>query len=231
MALTPLIHITAAYSNAVLVAVMPHVNDFAKKLDLPIQLPITQEAVSRFVVTPQKGFVGGSLWLTNDYQFIFNNGCVNSFKSIKGNPFLTDDPAKDWPEYLGKDNMTTNDAIEFARASLRKLGYSPETLHADEIPFSMEGPYDLREGHFPYCQIQWRRDATTIEDMKEAASLSFQIDMQKKVLVGMTILSRKIWQTNPVIDVVTETEGEYKQRQEGSKKVINTGKPDSFKEQ
>ena len=41
MPITALIHITSAYSNAVLVAIMPHVNDFAKKMDLPIPLPIT----------------------------------------------------------------------------------------------------------------------------------------------------------------------------------------------
>lgn len=228
MPLTPLIHITAAYSNAVLVAVMPHVNDFAKKLDLPIQLPITQAAVSKFVVTPQKGFVGGFLWLTNDYQFAFNNGYVNSFKLLKGNPFITDDPAQDWPHYFGKGNMTTNEAIEFARESLRKLGYEPKTFHADEPPYSLEGSSDLRGGHFPYCQIKWEREATNVEDMKEAANLTFQIDMQKKTLIGMTIFSRKAWQTNPVVDVVAETEGEYRQHQEGNKKSINTGKPDLF---
>ena len=36
-----IIRITADYSNAVLVAVLPYVSDFAQKLDLPVPHPIT----------------------------------------------------------------------------------------------------------------------------------------------------------------------------------------------
>jgi hypothetical protein len=225
MPLTPLIHITAAYSNAVLVAILPHVNDFAKKMDLPIPLPITTNQVKRFNVARMKGEIGGGLWLTNHYQFVFADGCVSSFKSLEGNPFLSQDPAQDWPHYLGKDNMTTNDAIEMARGTLRKLGYDPKALHADTAPFSVEGSYDLREGHFPYCQIRWDKEAQTEKEKEDAAYLVFQINMEDKTIVGMTIIGRKIWQTNPVVDVVTETEGEYRQRTQGKKQSINTNAP------
>jgi hypothetical protein len=33
--------ITVSYSNAVLVAIMPHISNFAKALDLPIPQPVT----------------------------------------------------------------------------------------------------------------------------------------------------------------------------------------------
>jgi hypothetical protein len=82
MPITALIHITSAYSNAVLVAILPHVNDFAKKLDLPIPLPITTSQVLRFNVGRMQDFVGGGLWLTNHYQFVFDDGYVDSFTRL-----------------------------------------------------------------------------------------------------------------------------------------------------
>ena len=55
-----LIHMTAAYSNAVLVAILPHVSDFAKKLDLPIPQPITATQVLKSRPSPYQGRVEAS---------------------------------------------------------------------------------------------------------------------------------------------------------------------------
>jgi hypothetical protein len=222
-------HVTAAYSNAVLIAVLPHINDFATKLDLPIALPITANQVAHFNVNPMQGFVGGGLWLTNHYQFVFNNGCVNSFKIFTNNPWLTEDPANDWPHYVGKINMTTNDAIAFARGELVKLGYDPAILHCDMEPTSFEGGCNLKIGPFPYCQIEWRRDPVTIEDKTNAAYVTVQINMEAKTLLGLSIISRRIWQPDPKIDVVpgTETEIEYLKRNP-VKMFINTNPMNTF---
>lgn len=229
MPITALIHITSAYSNAVLVAIMPHVNDFAKKIELPIPLPITSSQVSRFNPNPLQGFVGGGLWLTNQYQFVFNNGYVCGFTHLEGNPFLTEDPAKDWPHYIGKENINTNEAVELARSTLSKLGYDIQTLHADVAPNSIEGSYDLKEGHFPYCQIKWTTKAETPEEMKDFSSLTFQINMVSKSIMGMSIISRKLWQPNPQIDVQPELESDYRSRIQSHTNVpalnLNTGKP------
>ena len=44
-----LLHMTLAYSNAVLMVVMTNVSDFAKRLDLPISQPVTTAQVQKFV--------------------------------------------------------------------------------------------------------------------------------------------------------------------------------------
>src|SRR6202012_2002602 len=101
MPLPKLLHITVAYSHAVLVAILPYISDFAKKLDLPIPQPITTNQVARFNPSNLKGFIGGGLWLTNHYLFNYNNGCVESFRCLDDNPFFdnSDEPAKTWPHY------------------------------------------------------------------------------------------------------------------------------------
>jgi len=219
-----IIHVTAAYSNAVLVAILPHVNDFTKKIDLPISLPITVNQVEHFNPSRIQGSIGGGLWLTNGVEFVFDNGYVCNFKFLTNNPWLSDDPAKDWPHYLGKESMTTNDAIDYARSTLVKLGYNPTELHADIPPISVEGPYDLREGRFPYCQIKWLKEAQTEGDTNGSAMVQFQFNMVDKTLLGMTVISRKLWQPSPKIDVVPETEHDY-QRRVPAKMFINTNAP------
>jgi hypothetical protein len=224
MPLTQLIHITAAYSNAVLVAVLPHVNDYAKKLDLPIPLPITQSEVAKFNVGHLQGFVEGSLWLTNHYQFFFGDGYVVWFKVFTNNPWLSDDPANEWPSYVGKINMTTNDAVAFARGELVKLGYDPAILHCDREPTSFEGGCNLNYGPFPYCQIEWRNEPLTIEDKTNAAYVTVQINMKDKSLLGLSVISPRVWKQNPKIDVVPELESDYKKRTRGTM-IINTNAP------
>jgi len=120
-----LIHMTATYSNALLVAILPHVSDFAKKLDLPVIQPITTEQVARFAPNRYKGHVGGGIWLTNGYWFLFTQRCVDSFRS-PANWFFEQDPAANSKDYLGQTRMTTNEIVAFAREALLKLGYPPK---------------------------------------------------------------------------------------------------------
>jgi len=230
MLITPLIHITAAYSNAVLIAILPHVSNFAKKLDLPIPQPITASQVAHFNANPMKGFIGGGVWLTNHYVFAYDNGCIHSFRSLDDNAFYDQDPTKNWPSYaFGKDNMTTNQAIELARDTLRKLGYDPKLLHAEDSPSLMQGPFDTNDGHhIPYCEIRWE-SPEEMDSLGHNVSdyLEFQINMEKKTVVGMSIASRKIWGPDPKIDVEPELESDYKKRIQG-KMFVRTNVPSHY---
>src|SRR5579885_2219392 len=124
-----IIHITAAYSNAVLLAILPHVSNCVQRLELPIPQPITASQVAHFNVSPWNEDVGGSLWLTNHYQFVFGNGYLRAFQSPANwfnNQYDNWDDVDYFKRYVGKENMTTNEAIEFARHSFYKLGYQPK---------------------------------------------------------------------------------------------------------
>lgn len=75
------VQVTAAYSNAVLVAILPQVSDFSQQLDLPVHTPITFGQVARFHCDPRKGQIGGWLKLTNGFEFWYFQGHVNRFAS------------------------------------------------------------------------------------------------------------------------------------------------------
>ena len=76
-----LIHMTATYSNAMLVAILPHISSFTKQLDLPVLQPVTATQVIRFNLSPYKDLVGAGVGLTNQYWFVFEHGCVGMFHS------------------------------------------------------------------------------------------------------------------------------------------------------
>lgn len=206
-----LIHITAAYSNALMVAILPHVSDFSKKLDLPIVLPITQEHIMRFNPNPYKGHIDGAFWLTNGYWFVFGpHGYIDGFRSPR-NAFTAEEDLVEHPtNYVGQTRMKTNEMIAFAREALLKLGYSPAVTRADTTP-EQQGPSELNGvGHIPYCRIRWHN-----EDSDDSYSdVHLDINTQDKIVVGLSILFAR---TNRVgiplkVDIEPELESDYRKR-------------------
>jgi hypothetical protein len=233
MPLTPLIHITAAYSNAVLLAILPHISDCAKQLDLPIPQPITASQVSRFATSSYENDVGGGVWLTNGYWFNFSLGYVEGFRSSTNwfsNQNDNWDDLKYLKRYIGKDNMTTNEAVALARSSFVKLGYKLADFNLDAAPTRLEGPYDTKKlGHIPFCRVEWDNPAVDTDE-KRAGQISlvqFDIDLQRKQIVGMGLSSTNFWRPNPQIDVVPETELDYRKRIQG-KMFVRSNAPIHF---
>lgn len=219
MPIVSLIHVTAAYSNAVLVAVLPHVSDFGKKLDLPIPQPITASQVAHCNVAQMPGDIGAGVWLTNHYSFGFGHGYVSTFR-CKNNPFYStgdEDPVEWLSPFVGKDNMTTNEAVELARDSFRKLGYKQEDFNVNKPPTRLDGPGDSKKlGHIPYCQVEWTGPESTAPRLQGSDYyVRFDIDMQRKQVVGMNLSGKKFWQSSPKVDIVPELEADYQKRIQG----------------
>jgi hypothetical protein len=209
-----LIHITVAYSNAVLVAVLPHISNFAEKLDLPIPTPIAAGQVARCNISPWEENVGCGVRLTNGYFFSFAMGAVQSFRSPINWFYNTNDDWSDaeyFKRYQGKDNMTTNEVIELARNSFEKLGYTPDDFNIRNSPTRIEGPFNSRRfGHLPYCRIEWDSPESKIRNLlRMDYSIQFDVDMQNKQIVGMNLSGRQFWQSNPKIAVIPDLETNY----------------------
>lgn len=221
-----LIHMTATYSNAMLVAILPHISDCAKQLDLPIPQPITANQVVHFGASPYKDFVAGGIWLTNHYWFCFERGCVTGFRSPDDWFTMADEYWDHLDRYVGKDNMTTNEAIELARNAFRKLGYKPEDFHVDSPPTKFQGSHDNKQlGHIPYCRVEWdSSEAKNQEEFNRSYHIQFDIDMQQKHVVGMSLSSRSFFKSDPKVDVVPELESVYQKRIQG-KMFIRTNVP------
>src|ERR1022692_2699679 len=230
-----IIHMTAAYSNAVLVAILPHISEFAAKLDLPVKQPITFSDVTSSSPSPYKGLVADAVLLTNNYWFLFHwhgyegmRGYVESFRAPTN--WFAEQEFTDITKYLGQDHMTTNEVISMARDTLTKLGYKPELTHSYEMP-TLKGPFNTKKGHHvPYCRVIWEWPKT--ENLVNLNQIEIEMNMDKKTLVGMSILLSPTnnYAATPIkIDLVPELESDYQKRVRGSGKMfINTNAPPRF---
>lgn len=221
-----LIHITATYSNALLVAILPHISDCAKKLDLPIVQPVTVEQVARFRPSPYKGHMTGGVWLTNGYWFAFTKSFVDSFRSPDDIYYNLEHVLEHLTNYTGQTRMTTNEIISLSRETLLKLGYKPELTHADAVP-EMRGPSDLKDGtHLPYCTVWWE----PVKDLNSEGHSNIRIDIntQEKRVVGFVLDFARTNQgkigTPLKVDVEPELESDFKKRT-GVKLFIRSNAP------
>ncbi len=205
-----LIHMTAAYSNAVLVALLPHVSECAAKLNLPIKQPVTAGQVVWSGISPYKDWVQGAVVLTNHYWFgVDHRGFVDSFRAPT-NWFFEQDPAANFGKYVGRDHMTTDEAIAMARDALRRLGYKPVLTRSDKPP-RLDGPYDVRKDHLPYCRVTWTEDA----DKLGPDRIDVEVNMDTKALVGMSLFFNRTNRLDTIplkVAVVPELESNYQKR-------------------
>lgn len=198
-------HITATWSNAVLVALLPHFSDCSKQLNLPIPTPITMSQVADFHPPIETGVFESALWLTNGYIFHYLNGAVTGFNDLHNDWFIQQD-IDGVERFAGKDNMTTNEAIDLARNSFVKLGYKPADFQMDGLPSEIEGPYDNgRLGHIPFCKVTWQN----LTNRENYHLLEFHVNMNQKRLLGMALVGQKLWRPLPKVDATPELESDY----------------------
>lgn len=164
------IHVTPVYSNAVLSLMLPEVTRIAKKLELPIELPVTTEQVKEFKVDP-KGYLGGKLFLKNGWQF--NIGGSRFFVSISDGVhrgqcnvevisphcfFTMDDKEINLEDYYGTNKMSETEIIEYSKKLMNCLGFE-ELMKGRKRPNQMDGPFPpegeiLKE--IPRAFVRWR---------------------------------------------------------------------------
>jgi hypothetical protein len=129
--LSDFIQVTAQYSNAVFVAVLPYFSDVSKRLDLPTPQPIVQADVARFNVAPFRSG-SASMQLKNGCLFSFAFGFVDAYTSPRSPTYPR--PIPDKIEPVLRERMTEKEAVQLARNCIEKLGISLEDVFADREP-------------------------------------------------------------------------------------------------
>jgi hypothetical protein len=214
-----IIHMTAAYSNAVLVAALPYISDFAKKLNLPIEQPVATNQVKWSYDAPYRHYVFGTVILKNrDWFSVNHRGFIDGFRTATN--FFADQELSDQSilKFFGKDNMTTNEVVSMARETMVKLGFPSALTHTADTP-DVTGPFDLHalgrpEGHVPYCQVAWSWPQGE-KNLRNLNTLTIQVNMETKQLVGYTFIPSvtNLMMTTPLtVDMPTELESDYRKR-------------------
>ncbi len=182
-----IIRITADYSNAVLVAVLPYVSDFAQKLDLPVPHPITTAHVQKCAVVPIRD-AGASVLLKGDWAFWFRGGYVTGFQGPRSY-FALQNP-DEIPRYCGRVRMSNDQAVDLARASIRKLGIPLESVFAEQEP-RVTLPKEIGKNTVPRYRIEW------LDPRSPAPSVDIEVDAEAKVLARMRLSSESLQRPPP----------------------------------
>jgi len=214
---------TSAYSNATLMATLPYVADFAQKLKLPLPQPVTDNQVLLYVPPHylNDGF-NCSVVLANHHWFSFVAGYVCGYGS-PDNWFEEAATRTNWTYFDDKSCMTTNEAVEFARNSIRQLGYKQEDIHMDKPQSEFENALDGENKRYAYSQIDWD-SPEDVQGTTNEYHLEFDINMQKKQIVGVTLIGKEFMRPLPQTDVTPELESGYQKRIQG-KMFLNTNAP------
>jgi hypothetical protein len=195
-----LVQVTAQYSHAVLLAILPFVSDFSKSLDLPFALPVTTNQVAEFKCDPRLAQAGGAITLTNGYQFTFLDGRISVYRSPESYYSLQD--PEQIPHFFGTVKLNEKEAVKIARDAIKKLGYENSVFNADDKPL-ITPPEKVGANYIPRYRIRWldpkwqgSKDGSVIP-----ALLDIEVNASNRKIEMMLISSRDTRRPSPKVEV------------------------------
>lgn len=152
-----LVEMTATFSNAVVVAMLPHVSDVVTRLELPMPLPITRQQIVRggpnqLFESRNGQMMGCGFELEGGWVLGFQEGILSHFETPHSF-YMLQNP-DEIPRFVGKVRMDKEDAVQMARDTLRKLGIPLEAVFAEQEP-SVKPPSKTRTGIVPHYLVKW----------------------------------------------------------------------------
>lgn len=157
-----LVQVTAQFSNAVLVALLPCFSDAAHKLELPVPQPITIQHVVGGGIRPYRypnGDILGAgieLQATDSRRRWYLGYMLGHINLVELRPsyFTIQDP-NDLRYCYGVTRMSREEAIHMARDAISKLGVPLEYVFAEQeplvtLPDTVHGTNTL-----PYYRLKW----------------------------------------------------------------------------
>jgi hypothetical protein len=197
-----LVQVSAQYSNAVLLAVLPHVTDFSQKLDLPIITPITAAQVREFKCDPRAGQTGGAIVLTNGSIFAFLEGRVCVFRSAKSYYSLQEPELV--PQFYGPVKLKEQEALQIARSTIGKLGYQNVVFNADSAPL-VTPPERAGTNYIPRYLFRWL-DPNWLKPKETESIFPSLLEVEVNASSGQVEMwittSRDTRRPSPKVDVV-----------------------------
>jgi hypothetical protein len=187
------------YTNSVLLAVLPHISQFAQRIEIPLSLPITTNDVHRFYVIPGKPPECG-LVLTNGMQFHFFHGHVSffaapdSFKMTRSQLTVTN--------FYGPVTVTRDEAIRLARARINRLGYTLKETFIDQAP-DVEMPLVVGTNTAPFYVVKWNNpwDAWAADER-----YSIEVELKNRTVTYMACTTRSLFRELPHLDLAPPTQ-------------------------
>ncbi|MEI7937654.1 MAG: hypothetical protein WCK27_13275 [Verrucomicrobiota bacterium] len=218
-----LLQVTAAYSNAVLVAIMPHISQFARTLALPISQPVTIAQVKRFGCSPRADHIGGRVLLTNGYSFTFDQGAVVLYRSPLSY-YSLQEPER-ISQFYGQVKIKKDEATRIAQTTLTKLGYSEADLHL-AIPPKVKPPPVSQGKQVARYFVEWIDPSQVSAGGIPLERTAVEVDASTGVIQMLGIQTRQARRPDPQVAVRPPVIAQQPQSQlVGGTKVLPVSAP------
>jgi hypothetical protein len=193
-----ILQVTAQYSNAVLVAIMPYVSDFAQRLDLPIPQPVTMSQVQRFSCYARSDQIGGRVFLTNGCAFSFTKGTVLHYCSPRSFYSLQDPDRV--PEFYAPAKLTEKQTVEIARQAVKKLGYDDATFSSDRAP-KVSRPSPIAKNRVARCLVEWLDPNQDPRAPMSRSTLKVEVNTSTGAIEMLSLLTPAAWRPDVQVAV------------------------------
>jgi hypothetical protein len=188
--------INPEYARQLVPMMFKAVDDYAKKLNLPITLPLTTNDVARIKIHNNGGWPHSEIWLTNGWKFIYRHTMVNGyyspniFNSTDFHPFHLQN-------FEGKWNLNEEQAINLVKRQLAKLDYSTNNIHMD-FPPNVIFPAGYFKKIIPRYFFEWDYlDAARDLQSKVEA----EVNADNGTVESLYYDDKVYWSNRPPIDV------------------------------
>lgn len=199
---TEFIRVTAEYSNAVLLAILPHFSNFVQKLDLPCS--ITPEHVINCGILPWRnkdgGIGGGGITVSGGWSFSFQFGYVNSFASP--NSYYSKQDSFGISKYYGVVRMNEEEAVQLARNTLKKLGIPLESVFAEQMP-RVTLPPKIGTNVVPHYRVEW------LDPRGGFHTVDLDINAETRRVESLWMLNKSLERPPPKVSVVPPKENGF----------------------
>jgi hypothetical protein len=196
--ISPLLFVAVADAQLVtnLQDTLPHIERFAKNLDLEMPLPLTTNHVSRFYPSkPSFHVYNAAVWIdSNRWVFGFNvrYRIITTFSDRKHNlGSLTQKPRPPeiWKAMSTPPSITETQALDIAREYLARLGYDESRFPVGAPQIKQENPFHWYVVKWPWTNDPWTRDPDEPERELPRPYFEMEIDgLRGKVTSFVTLL-------------------------------------------
>lgn len=180
------------YAAKLIPIALSSVDEYAKKLSLPIPSPLATNHLARFSLDDNGGWPHSEIELTNGWRFIYRNNRVNGYYA-PDNFFNSDNRPIRIREFIGQQRMTQEEAIELTRKTIRTLGYPPHLVRVDFEPTIRRPVLSNLSRLF----ITWQME--TEDDLQ--SKVEAEVDLTKRELKSLYHDDKAYWNKPPPIDL------------------------------
>jgi hypothetical protein len=202
--------VSPQYARTFLNAILPQLADFVRMANLSIRPPVSTDDIdmAKYVTIYSCGIVEGDTQAFIDMKsgdrFVYSHGQVTAFYSHdamdfpeREHPYTYPGIDQDRAKFYGPINITTNDAVNLVRQTIKNLAYSESVLHVNTPP-RVDGPGWWGTNRIARCFIEWR------ESIDGPTWVNSEVDMASHRVTSLYINNHaitNIWREPPRINV------------------------------